>query len=410
MVWQNDGMKKLILSGILISLCSVLFAQKRPSRESMRRLVAEDLEFSVKQYKSLMRILPAGKMPKTYDAKADTLATSDSDWWCSGFYPGTLWYLYEYSSDAAIKREAETRMAIIKHEATDSSNHDLGFKIFCSFGNAYRVTGRQEYKQTVLTAAKSLASRYHPSIRSIQSWDSSAMYRCPVIIDNLMNLELLEWTSKNGGAKQFGDIAVNHANTTLKNHFRPDYSSFHLVDYDLSTGKVMRRITRQGAADSSAWSRGQAWGLYGYTMMYRFTKNTRYLSQAAHIAKFILDHPRLPSDKIPYWDFDAPGIPNTYRDASAAAVMASAFLELGKYTKGQSRIPYIATAEKIIQVLSSPAYLAKLGTNGGFLLKHSVGALPFKSEVDVPLTYADYYFVEALIRYKNWYLKEPGKI
>jgi hypothetical protein len=376
----------------------------------MRKLVNDDLKFSVKQYKTLMRILPTGKMPKTYDAAADTLVTSDSDWWCSGFYPGTLWYLYEYSSDTAIKLEAEKRMEIIKQAATDSSNHDLGFKIFCSFGNAYRITGQPEYKQTVLTAAKSLASRYRPSIKSIQSWDSSAMYRCPVIIDNLMNLELLEWSSKNGGAAHFGDIAVNHANTALKNHFRPDYSSFHLVDYNLSTGKVMRRITRQGAADSSAWSRGQAWGLYGYTMMYRFTKNTRYLSQATHIAKFILDHPHLPADKIPYWDFDAPGIPNTYRDASAAAVMASAFLELGRYTKGQSRIRYIATAEKIIQVLSSPVYLAKLGTNGGFLLKHSVGALPFKSEVDVPLTYADYYFVEALIRYKNWYLKGTGKI
>jgi len=220
----------------------------------------------------------------------------------------------------------------------------------------------------------------------------------------------LEWSSKNGGNRQFGGFAVNHANTTLKNHFRPDYSSYHLIDYDLSTGKVMRKITRQGAADSSAWSRGQAWGLYGYTMMYRFTKNKKYLLQAKHIAKFILDHPRLPADNIPYWDFDAPGIPNTYRDASAAAVMASAFLELGRYTKGQGQIKYIAAAEKIIKALSSPAYLAKPGTNGGFLLKHSVGALPFKSEVDVPLTYADYYFVEALIRYKNWYLKGTGKV
>ena len=410
MVWQNDGMKKLILSGILISLSSVLFAQKRPSRESMRRLVSEDLEFSVKQYKSLMRILPPGKMPRTYEAATDSLVTSDPDWWCSGFYPGTLWYLYEYSSDTILKREAEKRMAIIKQEASDSGNHDLGFKIFCSFGNAYRITRQQKYKETVLTAAKSLAMRYRPSIKSIQSWDSSAMYRCPVIIDNLMNLELLEWSSKNGGNKQFGDFAVNHANTTLKIHFRPDYSSYHLIDYDLSTGKVMRRITRQGAADSSAWSRGQAWGLYGYTMMYRFTKNKKYLLQAKHIAKFILTHPRLPADKIPYWDFDAPGIPDTYRDASAAAVMASAFLELGRYTKGQSQIQYIAAAEKIIQALSSPAYLAKPGTNGGFLLKHSVGALPFKSEVDVPLTYADYYFVEALIRYKNWYLKGTGKV
>lgn len=397
-------MRKIILSGILLSLCSVLFAQKRPSRELMRKLVTEDLVFSVQQYKSLMHILPAGKMPKTYDTATDKLLTSDADWWCSGFYPGTLWYLYEYSADTVIKGEAERRMAIIKEEALNSGNHDLGFKIYCSFGNAYRVTGQQEYKESILIAAKSLATRYRPSIKSIQSWDSSAMYKCPVIIDNLMNLELLEWSSKNGGSKQFGEIAMNHANTTLKNHFRPDYSSFHLIDYKLSTGQVMRKITRQGAADSSAWSRGQAWGLYGYTMMYRFTKNKRYLLQAQHIAHFILTHPRLPSDMIPYWDFDAPGIPNTYRDASAAAIMASAFLELARYTRGHNKILYIAAAEKMIQTLSSSFYRAKLGTNGGFLLKHSVGALPFNAEVDMPLTYADYYFVEALIRYKKWYL------
>ncbi|QEC80398.1 glucuronyl hydrolase [Mucilaginibacter ginsenosidivorax] len=370
----------------------------------MRKLVTGDLVFSVKQYKSLMNILPTGKMPKTYDAATNKLVTSDADWWCSGFYPGTLWYLYEYSADTVLKREAEQRMAIIKQEAFNSGNHDLGFKIFCSFGNAYRLTGQEEYKQLVQTAAKSLATRYRPSIKSIQSWDSSAMYKCPVIIDNLMNLELLEWSSKNGGDKQFDDIAVNHANTTLKNHFRPDYSSYHLIDYDLSTGKAMRKITRQGAADSSAWSRGQAWGLYGYTMMYRFTNDSRYLVQAKYIARFILTHPRLPADMIPYWDFDAPGIPNTYRDASAAAVMASAFLELSRYTGGQSKTLYIVAAEKIIRTLSSPLYRAKPGTNGGFLLKHSVGAIPFNAEVDVPLTYADYYFVEALIRYKKWYL------
>jgi hypothetical protein len=404
MVWQKAGMKRVILSGILISLCSALFAQKKPARESMRKLVTEDLAFSVQQYKSMMRILPPGKMPKTYDATADRLVTSGPEWWCSGFYPGTLWYLYEYSSDPVIKREADKRMAMLKAEAFNSGNHDLGFKIFCSFGNAYRITGQQNYKESILIAARALATRYRPSIKSIQSWDSSAMYKCPVIIDNLMNLELLEWSSKNGGGRRLGEIAVTHANTTIRNHFRPDYSSYHLIDYDLSTGKVLRKITRQGAADSSAWSRGQAWGLYGYTMMYRFTKNNQYLLQAKHIASFILDHPRLPSDKIPYWDFDAPGIPNAYRDASAAAIMASAFVELARYTKGRSRIQYLATAEKIIQALSSPLYRAKLGTNGGFLLKHSVGALPFKSEVDMPLTYADYYFVEALIRYKNWYL------
>ena len=370
----------------------------------MQKLVKADLVFAVSQYKVLMHNLPPGKILKTYDAAANKLVTSGPDWWCSGFYPGTLWYLYEYSSDATIKKEAQDRLNLIKAEAHNAGNHDLGFKIFCSYGNAYRITGRQDYKESVLIAAKSLSTRYRPSIRSIQSWDSSAMYKCPVIIDNLMNLELLEWSSKNGGGEQLNNMAVNHANTGIKNHFRPDYSSYHLVDYNVHTGEVMRKITRQGAADSSAWSRGQAWGLYGYTMMYRFTRDSAYLSQAQHIAQFILDSPDLPADMVPYWDFNAPGIPNAYRDASAAAVMASAFLELGQYTKGTEHDRYLSAAEKMIQTLSSPLYLAELGTNGGFLLKHSVGAIPFKSEVDVPLTYADYYFVEALIRYKNWYL------
>lgn len=397
-------MKRFIVSGILILFGFVLFAQKRPFRGGMRKLVNDNLIFAVQQYKILLSILPDGKMPKTYDAATGKLLTSDAAWWCSGFYPGTLWYLYEYSSDTLIKREAEKRMSIIKDEVFNISDHDLGFKIFCSFGNAYRITGKREYREAVLYAAKSLSLRYRPSIKAIQSWDSSAAYKCPVIIDNLMNLELLEWSSKNGGDKRFGDIASDHANTTLQNHFRPDYSSYHVLDYNLKTGQVTRRITRQGAADSSAWSRGQAWALYGYTMMYRFTKNNQYLLQAKHIAQFILKNRHLPSDMVPYWDYDAPGIPETYRDASAAAIMASAFLELGRYTKGKNRKQYVTAAEKIFQTLSSPSYRADRGTNGGFLLQHSVGAMPFNSEVDVPLTYADYYFVEALLRYKNWYL------
>jgi len=382
----------------------MLFAQKKTSREEMRKLVSDDLAFSVQQYKTLMKMLPPGELPKTYEAATNKLITSDAEWWCSGFYPGTLWYLYEYSSDAVIKEEAERRMAIIKDEVFNTTNHDLGFKVFCSFGNAYRITGKQEYKEAILSAAKSLASRYRPSIKSIQSWDSSAKYKCPVIIDNLMNLELLEWSSKNGGEKRFDKIAVDHANTTLQNHFRANYSCYHVVDYNLKTGKAERKITRQGAADSSSWSRGQAWALYGYTMMYRFTKNNKYLLLAKNISKFILNNPHLPSDMIPYWDYNAPGIPGAYRDASAAAIMASAFLELGRYTKGENRMQYVMAAEKILQTLSSDLYRAKLGTNGGFLLQHSVGAIPFNSEVDVPLTYADYYFVEALTRYKNWYL------
>jgi uncharacterized protein YyaL (SSP411 family) len=224
-----------------------------------------------------------------------------------------------------------------------------------------------------------------------------------VIIDNMMNLELLEWASRNGGDKRLGEIAVNHANTTLQNHFRADGSSWHVIDYDLASGTVARKKTHQGYSDESAWARGQSWGLYGYTMMYRFTKDPAYLSQARKIAGFLLNHPRLPSDKVPYWDYDAPDIPDARRDVSAGSIMASALLELAQYTKGKEKEEYVNTAATILQSLAS-SYRSPAGGNGGFILDHSVGHLPGNSEVDVPLTYADYYFVEALLRYKKWCL------
>jgi len=276
--------------------------------------------------------------------------------------------------------------------------------MYCSFGTAYAITKDPAYKDVIFTAAGSLATRYRPSIKSIQSWNSSKTFKCPVIIDNMMNLELLEWVTQNGGDKRFHEIAVNHANTTTKNHFRPDFSSYHVIDYDLETGQVYKKLTHQGYADESAWSRGQVWGLYGYIVMYRFTKDPAYLAQARNIAKFLLNHPNLPADKIPYWDFNAPDIPNAKRDVSAGSIMASALLELARYTKGKESKDYVTVSEDILKVLSSPAYRAKPGTNGGFILEHSVGHLPGKSEIDVPLTYADYYFIEALQRYKKWYL------
>jgi rhamnogalacturonyl hydrolase YesR len=276
--------------------------------------------------------------------------------------------------------------------------------MFCSFGNAYRILKNTAYKTTLDTSAESLATRYRPAIKAIQSWDSDEHLACPVIIDNMMNLELLCWVSDHGGNPRYKEIAVMHANTTIANHFRPDYSSYHVIDYDGKTGNVLKKVTAQGASDSSAWSRGQGWGLYGYTMMYRFTKDKRYLNQAKNIARFILTNTGMPADMIPYWDFNAPGIPNVPRDASSGALMASALLELGQYSSRTEQKTYVAAAEKMLRSLSSDAYRAKLGENGGFLLKHSTGSFPVKSEVDVPLTYADYYFLEALSRYKKWYL------
>ena len=369
----------------------------------MKQLIDENMQYAAKQYKVLMQNVSPTLMPRTYDAAKQQVVTSNTKWWCSGFYPGTLWLIYDGTKDKAIRDEAEKRLAIMEEIKNYTGNHDLGFMMFCSFGTAYNITKNPAYKEIILTSANSLATRYRPSIMAIQSWDSSKNFKCPVIIDNMMNLELLEWAAKNGGNKRLHEIAVNHSNTTLKNHFRPDNSSYHVLDYDLKAGKVARKVTHQGYADESAWARGQAWGLYGYTVMYRETKDQKYLDQANKIASFILHHPNLPADKIPYWDFDAPGAPSLKRDVSAGAITASALLELAKYSKAQSK-EYVAVAEKILQSLSAPQYRAPLGTNGGFLLLHSVGHLPGNSEVDVPLTYADYYFIEALSRYKKWYL------
>jgi rhamnogalacturonyl hydrolase YesR len=342
-------------------------------------------------------------MPQNFDINTGKMVTSNTKWWCAGFFPGTLWYLYDYSKNKNIQKIAEERLNLMEPEKHFTGNHDLGFMMYCSYGNAYRITKNDKYKKIIDTAAMSLASRFRPKIQSIQSWDSSKNFKCAVIVDNMMNLELLTWVSNNGGDPRFGDIARTHANTTIERQFRPDNAAYHVLDYSLATGTLLKKTTWQGYSDSSAWSRGQGWAVYGYTMMYRLTKDEKYKEQANKIAAFILNHPRYPKDGIPYWDFDAPNIPNALRDASAGAIMASAFIELSGYVTGPLKQKYKKASETILTSLSSPEYLATKGTNGGFLLKHSVGALPLKGEVDMALTYADYYFVEAMLRYLKQY-------
>jgi hypothetical protein len=344
-------------------------------------------------------------LPRTVDTTG-ALVVSNSGWWTSGFFPGSLWYLYEYSKDEKIKKAAIEMTSRVEKEKNNTGTHDLGFMLYCSFGNGFRLTGEERYKDILLTGAKSLSTRFRPVIGCIQSWGSSKKWQCPVIIDNMMNLELLMWAFNNSGDSSFYKIAVTHADTTLVNHFRPDYSTWHVVSYDTITGKVEVKQTAQGAADGSSWSRGQSWGLYGYTVMYRETGLQRYLDQAQHIADYLINHPNLPDDKIPYWDFNAPEIPEAKRDASAGAIMASALIELSSYVGEDKRVQYLGVAGKQIRTLASPSYLAKHGKNGDFILMHSVGSLPAKSEVDVPLSYADYYFIEALMRYRKLLLKD----
>ncbi|MEQ7799561.1 glycoside hydrolase family 88 protein [Pedobacter sp. ASV1-7] len=394
-------MKKINFILVSMLLCSICFAQTR-DRSSMVKLIDDEFKFAADQYKVLSKNIPEGQTPQSY-ANGQSI-NKDIKWWCSGFYSGSLWYIYEQTKDETIKKEAEEALKTIAPNQTYTGNHDLGFMMYCSFGNAYRITGNEAYKDIIFRSAASLTTRYNPKVQSIQSWNANKYWKFPVIIDNMMNLELLYWSSRNGADKKYADISIIHANTTLKNHFRPDFSSYHVVDYNPENGNVLRKATWQGAADCSSWSRGQAWALYGYAMMYRFTKDKAYLKQAQGIAKFILTHPNLPADKIPFWDFDAQGIPYAKRDASAGAIIASALLELAQYSGDDKKKEYVNVAETIIKSLSSDTYRAKAGQNGGFLLMHSTGAYPLNSEIDVPLIYADYYYLEALGRYKKWYL------
>lgn len=341
-----------------------------------------------------------GRLPRSYENGKDV--SSGSQWWCSGFFPGTLWYLYENTHNPEILKYARLYTGRVEKEKYTTDNHDVGFMLYCSFGNGFRLTGDEHYKEVLLTGARSLATRYNPHIGLIRSWDHNKdVWQYPVIIDNMMNLELLLWASKKSGDPRFKEMVVSHTDKTMKYHFRPDYSSYHVVSYDTITGVPHIRQTHQGYSDESSWSRGQAWGLYGYTYLYRELKDERYLKQAIGIADYIINHPNMPEDYIPYWDFNSPDIPNTPRDASAACIMASALIELSDFVDKSLSDKYMKVAETQIRRLASSRYTAKPGENGCFILMHSTGAYPFHSEVDVPLTYADYYYLEALTRMKK---------
>jgi unsaturated chondroitin disaccharide hydrolase len=333
--------------------------------------------------------------PRTADQNKLKLVKGQD--WTSGFFPGELWFMYEYSGKKEWLAPAKKFTVALEKQQFYGGTHDLGFMIYCSFGNGYRLTGDTAYRNVIIQAAKTLTTRFNPVTGVIKSWDFNTdnKWKYPVIIDNMMNLELLFETTRLTGDSSFYKIAVSHANTTIKNHYRPNYSSYHVIDYDPVTGDVRQKMTAQGYSDSSSWARGQAWGLYGYTMCYRETKDPRYLQQAEHIAAYILS--RLPQDKIPFWDYDAPGIPNEPMDASAAAITASALYELNSFTK---KTLYRNTADKILEQLCA-AYLSPAKQNNGFILLHSTGHKPAKSEIDVPLIYADYYFLEALMRSKK---------
>ena len=386
---------------VLVTACNI-----QPKQEPIEEVIDRGLKASTEQALLMAKELETqnGRLPKTIN-KEGKLETSDYSWWCSGFFPGELWYLYEYNPTPEMKKYAEMYTDRVEEVKHITYSHDVGFMLYCSYGNGYRLTGKPEYKDVMLTGANSLATRYDERVGAIRSWDfNKKIWQFPVIIDNMMNLELLYFASKVTGDPHYAEIANSHAITTAREQFREDYSNYHVVNYDPETGKVLHKQTCQGFSDNSAWARGQAWAVYGFTTCYRYTHDKRYLDQAEKTLNFYLNDKNLPKDLIPYWDFDAPEIPNEPRDVSTAACIASALYEMDGYCPGKN---YKELADKILKNLSGPDYKAKVGENGNFILMHSVGSIPHGAEIDVPLNYADYYYEEALIRKRNIENNQP---
>jgi len=340
--------------------------------------------------------------PHGFDRKTGKLDMRSIFWWTSGHFPGSLWYLYEATGDAFFKDRATVWTEILAPNAKVTDNHDVGFIMYCSFGNARRLLKTDKYDALLKETASSLSTRFNPTLGVIRSWgDRNETKDFLVIPDNLMNLEILEFAAKHGGDAQCAAVAKSHADVTMRNHFRQDGGTYHVLNYDQRPGfaGTIQDIRRgQGASCNTAWSRGQAWAMYGYTMMYRETKDPRYLAFAEKVSDYALNHPNLPADGVPYWDF---GVTGEERDTSAAAIMASAMLELCGYVPAAKGEKYRAYAVKTLLSLASSDYFSEGDEIGHFLLKHGVGFKPAGSEIDTPLDYGDYYFLEALLRFRN---------
>ena len=394
--------RKLLLSlGVFLMTPAFCHAENN----DISNVINNDINFSTRQYSlMLQQIGREGKVriPKTID-KLGRMVYIPIDDWCSGFFPGSLCYLYQLTNDKSWFVQSKRFTEALDSIQYLTWHHDVGFMIGSSYLNIYRLNPNKAYKKAIIQTAKSLCTRFRKKAGVIQSWNvdrgwqSKRGWTCPVIIDNMMNLELLFEATRLSGDSTYWKVAVSHANKTLENQFRKDGSCYHVVDYDPNNGAVLHRQTAQGYADNSAWARGQAWAVYGYTVCYRYTHDRKYLDQAVKTLNFVMQNPNLPNDLIPYWDFDAPNIPNEPRDASSAACIASVLYEMNNYLPDNG---YTSLADRIIRSLSSPEYRAPLGKNGCFLLMHSVGSIPHNNEIDVPLNYADYYFLEALTRRK----------
>lgn len=384
-------MKRMVFA--LTALCVLATGCK----EKKSDLVTDNVRNAGIQLKMLLDTCEAGdtiRIPAGLREDGSYQFAGKRDW-VSGFFAGELWLMYELTGEEAWAEHAARHTENLSEIQFFTGTHDVGFMVNDSYGQGLRLKGTEAYKDVIVNTAKSLCTRFRPAAGILQSWNSRGGWQCPVIIDNMMNLALLFNATEISGDSTYYRIAVSHADKTMENHFREDGSSFHVVDYNPGTGEVNLKCTSQGHSDSSAWSRGQSWGLYGFTETYEHTGDRKYLEQAERIAGFLLGKAAASDDLVPYWDYNAPDIPDAPRDASAGAIMASALYELYTIT---GKDLYRQRADKLVESLSGPRYRAEPGTNGGFLLKHSVISFPANSGVDVPLNYADYYFLEALLR------------
>lgn len=338
--------------------------------------------------------------PRSYNPATQTIKKVPSKDWTSGFFAGNLWQLYELSGESRFRESAIKWTSFIEKEKLNAGTHDMGFKVYCSYGLGLKQTGDVDYKNIILESARTLSTRFNENVQSIRSWDfRKDQWEFPVIIDNMMNLELLFEATQLSGDSTYHNMAITHANTTLKNHFRADNSTFHVVVYDTINGQVKDKVTHQGYSKESAWARGQAWAIYGYSMTYRYTKDKRYLDQAIKTAAFFTQHKKLPVDGIPYWDFDAPNIPNEPRDVSAAAIVGSALVELYQITGHQNYLDY---SKKVLKSLETETYILPVDVDAPFILQHSSGDWSKRSEMDEPIVYGDYYYLELKLRLKDY--------
>lgn len=389
---------RTILSGLLLTVTA--FVNTVSAQRKTGIPVQKVIDLAQKQYQAYIDEHPDSIL-HLYSVKADgsLQAVAYTDW-TSGFFPGALWYLYQFTGKAAWKQNAARWTRSLAPAQWRTNTHDLGFIIYNSFGKAFANTADSAYESVCYQAARSLSRRFNPEVGSIKSWDHGP-WHYPVIVDNLMNLELLFWAGNRFNDESLLQICKSHLKNDINMRFRDDGSSFHVLDFDPANGQLLARKTWQGYSDSSCWSRGQSWAIYGFTVAYRYTRDSAYLKQAEIAANYYIDQIKKIPDHIAYWDFNDPAIPKVPRDVSSAAIAASALLELSHYTKTYQE-QYKTVVDKILTSLCSPEYLAKAGSNHYMLLKHGVVSKPSDKGVDVPLIYADYYFLEALWRLQHY--------